>query len=593
MATGITPSSHKLNKLIHSGSLALDAESFVELEGMLAIGELEAISHQRTRDEFLEARRSLYQHDAQRYPNYFTAAGDSLIGIKPTIEKTGGTTSRLASEMFRWASELAAEQQGYAAGPLIVAPSVLTALSRRENEAITYAYFRKHMGSLAERSGAEYAVRRKISVEFTQDYLRVFDADLATGVSGGLDRFDRLARSFPAYDIPLLGLVLYLSGLRELLDPATTRSSRWSAYVEARPNLEHSLLAGTIQCLLLAMKQANENIPGPVRFDESEWQRQSMVRDRLRTALMKVARRYGNQDDLTREHPAEAFQRAHRYLSGLASRLDAVTPGFWSAYEVARSQMMPQSIDVLLVTAVDVEADALAEELAAAGLGSGRREFGATGINSYYFYGPVGGATIATIRSSMGSGGSGGSHQAVADAVHDLKPSSVIAVGIAFGIDRRKTPLGTVLISNRVFEYDPQRISTVAGNRVEVRRRGPSIEASPRLLDRFRGARLHGAGIQAKEGIFLSGTKLIDNVDYRNELLSLEPEAIGGEMEGAGLWAAAARRHVDWIIAKAVCDFADGRKKVNKAARQKMAARNAALAVIHVLQGGGLHKFGR
>jgi len=254
--------------------------------------------------------------------------------------------------------------------------------------------------------------------------------------------------------------------------------------------------------------------------------------------------------------------------------------------------MMPQSVDVLLVTAVDIEADTLAEELGAAGLGSGRREFGATGINSYYFYGPVGGATIATIRSSMGSGGSGGSHQAVADAIHDLKPSSVIAVGIAFGIDGSKTPLGTVLISNRVFEYEPQRISTVGDNRVEVRPRGPSSEASPRLLDRFRGARLHGAGIQTKEGIVLSGAKLIDNVDYRNELLSLVPEAIGGEMEGAGLWAAAARRHVDWIIAKAVCDFADGRKKVNKAVRQKIAARNAALAVIHVLQSGGLHQFG-
>ena len=38
------------------------------------------------------------------------------------------------------------------------------------------------------------------------------------------------------------------------------------------------------------------------------------------------------------------------------------------------------------------------------------------------------------------------------------------------------------------------------------------------------------------------------------------PEAIGGEMEGVGLSAAAIRSRVPWILAKSICDWADGQK---------------------------------
>jgi nucleoside phosphorylase len=246
-------------------------------------------------------------------------------------------------------------------------------------------------------------------------------------------------------------------------------------------------------------------------------------------------------------------------------------------------------IDVLLITAVEVESDILREELSQAGLGNGQRFFVPGGVNSYYVYGPVSGVTVAMIRSSMGAGGSGGSHQTVADAIRDLLPTSMILLGIAFGMDPRTTPLGTVLISSRVFDYEVQRIDTSGGS-IEVRPRGASVEASARLLDRFRGARLRVAGIPAHEGLLLTGAKLIDNVDYKEQLRKLAPDAIGGEMEGSGVWAAAQRKNIDWIIAKAVCDYADGRKIVDKVRRQENAARNSARAVIHVLRNGGLHK---
>jgi len=45
----------------------------------------------------------------------------------------------------------------------------------------------------------------------------------------------------------------------------------------------------------------------------------------------------------------------------------------------------------------------------------------------------------------------------------------------------------------------------------------------------------------------LSGEKLVDNLQFRQELEQKEPEALGGEMEGHGLYVAArhSRRALD------------------------------------------------
>jgi nucleoside phosphorylase len=58
-------------------------------------------------------------------------------------------------------------------------------------------------------------------------------------------------------------------------------------------------------------------------------------------------------------------------------------------------------------------------------------------------------------------------------------------------------------------------------------------------------------------------------------------------MEGAGLYGVAMEEHIDWIIVKAICDWADGNKHEHKAARQVLAAERAASFVLHALGLGG------
>lgn len=75
----------------------------------------------------------------------------------------------------------------------------------------------------------------------------------------------------------------------------------------------------------------------------------------------------------------------------------------------------------------------------------------------------------------------------------------------------------------------------------------------------------------------------MDNIDFREQLRELEPETIGGEMEGAGLYAACQDNHVDWILVKAICDWAGGNKAQNKDEYQRLAADNAARFVLYAL----------
>lgn len=78
----------------------------------------------------------------------------------------------------------------------------------------------------------------------------------------------------------------------------------------------------------------------------------------------------------------------------------------------------------------------------------------------------------------------------------------------------------------------------------------------------------------------LSDTPLVDNKEFRDQLLAEFPDALGGEMEGAGVYASATRRKVEVILVKAICDWADGHKNDRA---QPFAAKAAVSLAHHVL----------
>ena len=238
--------------------------------------------------------------------------------------------------------------------------------------------------------------------------------------------------------------------------------------------------------------------------------------------------------------------------------------------------------DVLIVTTTEVEAASVLNLIP-------ENKLRFISDKTYYDLGTIGGARAFMVQSEMGYGGPGGSLLTVVEGIRALSPSAIIMVGIAFGCDPTKQRIGDILVSQQIVEYDLQRVGTAADGTLDVLIRGDRSIASIRLLDRFRsGRRGWPKSPRVRFGLILSGAKLVDNLDYREQLRAFEPEAIGGEMEGAGLYAAAQRFKIDWLLVKAICDWADGNKHQNKSKRQKQAADNAAQFTLHVIRQGGL-----
>jgi nucleoside phosphorylase len=179
----------------------------------------------------------------------------------------------------------------------------------------------------------------------------------------------------------------------------------------------------------------------------------------------------------------------------------------------------------------------------------------------------------------MGSAGPGGTQQSVDKAIRALHPRAVIAIGIAFGVNEKKQEIGEILLSTQLRLYDLQRTGA------SILLRGDKSHSSPRLINLFEGvAQTTWRGAKVRSGVVLSGDKLVDHLDYRDQLVAFEPEAIGGEMEGAGVYVASQDHKVDWIVIKAICDWGDGHKAKNKKVRQSKAAQSAAEFVLHTLQ---------
>ncbi len=237
--------------------------------------------------------------------------------------------------------------------------------------------------------------------------------------------------------------------------------------------------------------------------------------------------------------------------------------------------------DVLLVTVAEVEARAVLTLFP-------KSKLYHIGDQSYHDLGMIGEARVFMVQSEMGAGGQSGSILTIQEGIAALQPSAVIMVGIAFGVNENKQYIGDILVSRQIMDYDLQRIGTDNHGKLIIIPRGDRPSASPRMLSRFRAAANYWeTPPKVKFGLVLSGAKLVDNQDFRDQLLKFETEAIGGEMEGGGLYAAAQRKKVDWLLVKAICDWGDGHKKQDEDQRQKESAENAARFTLYVIEKGG------
>lgn len=233
---------------------------------------------------------------------------------------------------------------------------------------------------------------------------------------------------------------------------------------------------------------------------------------------------------------------------------------------------------ILIVTVVKVELEAVLRHLKP--LHRQRKILRGHSGQETYFAGRYGNEEAVVTMCGIGAIGRDSVILAVQQAVGLFKPRAIVMIGIAFGKDPERQRLGDVLVATQIVSYEQQRVG-----KQEVTYRGTISQTGPVLLNRFRlalGWRFvdsEGISVAVHLGPLLSGEKLVDSSTFKQELFDAFPQAIGGEMEGAGLYAVAARSGMEWIVVKGICDWADGNKNDGS---QAIAAAAAASLVNHV-----------
>lgn len=236
-------------------------------------------------------------------------------------------------------------------------------------------------------------------------------------------------------------------------------------------------------------------------------------------------------------------------------------------------------VSILILVVTQGERDAVIRAVRAANGTDHERQ--TSGDHTVFRLGTLGGAEILLAQAGeQGGVGPAGMMLTAASLLRACRPDYLILVGICYGLLEDEQRIGDILVSRNVQELDHQRVVDSPSGATIAIRRGARVHASVLLLDRFHAATI-GRGVPPAVhfGLVLSANTLVDSRRYRENCKKEFPDAIGGDMEGAALHAAAAKDRVDWIVVKGIADW--GFNKTNE--HQDLAAGNAAEFVVHTL----------
>lgn len=246
------------------------------------------------------------------------------------------------------------------------------------------------------------------------------------------------------------------------------------------------------------------------------------------------------------------------------------------------SEKATPKCDTLIMLAVSSEEEALKEQARNLGI-EARKIRKAPHLGSYYSLGLVGNERVIAVRSRvMGPLSYGGSAALAARFRQVTGATSIVQLGMAFGIDPVNQQPGDVLVSTHVIPYDNRDYDESENGSYEVTyQRAKWISAAKKTvasLMRERGRANSGRQYNVHFGGILSGAAIVHSGSFRDELCQRIPRGdapiVGGEMEGIGLLGLA--ESPLWCIVKGISDFADSQRDATIERDRPIACANAA-----------------
>lgn len=546
----------KIRRFLYASLLASDSYAYCSLS---AIGEcrglaefphpflttllseklLVTVSDYNDPDLFLLSRRYLYRDDASRYPLYFEAPDRQTLGLwEPRYVKTSSSTGYLVRML---PGQFNRHDRSFGEYYARLEDIVRQVLASREDRAITIALFTPALHASSLQSELDYRLRSTISYLYTLQFLTLFSGVLMNQ----LPYFEVRDRRFPTFRGPSYRIWRHMIPRQWIANSPQQDMASLSELLEARSNSDLS---------------------------------------QIRTHLKHI-------DELASADP-NGYSYRHAAETSVASITKLATqdnvPRF---FEIVRSQLdarLGEHPDYGTPRLIITCATSTEETILRAALAEDRGfapQLVLAGDTTYWDLGRIGDVESFLVRTGPGSMGGAAALATLQDAIRILSPSVVVSCGICFGLRPKTQRSGTVVFATRIRSYEQVRIGTRNSGSVELRERGQAADVDPILSLRARG--VFSARGNIAFGEVISGEKLVDHINFRDQLLRRFPDALAGEMEGGGLVAACSRRRVPWVLLKAISDFGDGQKKVNEHRVQRRAARAAAEALVMLVNGGG------
>jgi nucleoside phosphorylase len=282
------------------------------------------------------------------------------------------------------------------------------------------------------------------------------------------------------------------------------------------------------------------------------------------------------------------------WLVSLASAMLVIVAVTAGRQEIARHQRAVADYDdaiddvigrgkVLILVVTEKERDAV---LAAAYTRTGQDPvLDNAGERTIYRLGTIGGTEVVLAQAGeQGTATAAGMIITARASIAHSRPDYVILTGICYGLRPDEGQrLGHIIVARRVHNIDHRKV--VDDESRPVIRRGVNVGCSPWLLDRFQAGQATWTGSRVHFGTVLTSNTLVNSRQLVCEMRKEFPDAIGGEMEGSGVYEATTlENRPDWIMVKAISDW--GYTKAG--GKQSLAARNATEFVIHVIASGAL-----